>query len=252
MHQRLLCSIMRSLFLLFLAFLCVSTAVQAGVVIGGTRVIYGEKESGKQTGVSLLLRNNSDFTWLLKSRITSGGVWPGAVKSNEKSPFIITPPLFALKGGRESAVRIIKMHDAMPQDRESLFTLTIASIPSGKMSGNSVQIAVRSQLKLLYRPASLKGNVKDAYQKLRWKRGYNRLIIENPTPFYVTLFDVKINGHAIRNAGMVAPFSQRETVWCQQKNAACQISWKSVNDYGGVTPAISLRASTSWGEMTTH
>ncbi|MBU9843752.1 fimbria/pilus periplasmic chaperone [Rahnella sp. FRB 231] len=240
---------MRSVCLLLLALLCVSSAARAGVVIGGTRVVYGENKSGKQSGVSLSLRNNSDYPWLIKSLVISGGVWPGTVKSNEKSPFIITPPLFVLKGGRESAVRIINLQDNLPKDRESLFTLTIASIPSGKISGNSVQIAVRSQLKLLYRPASLKGNVKEAYKKLRWKRTAKRLIIENPTPYYVTLFDVQINGHPIRNAGMVAPFSKRETAWCQQKNAACPISWKSINDYGGITPAVSLRAGDTWSAI---
>lgn len=56
----------------------------------------------------------------------------------------------------------------LPADRESLFTLSIAAIPSGKPEANRVQMAFRSALKLLYRPEGLAGNPQQAYRHLIW------------------------------------------------------------------------------------
>ncbi|CAM3997177.1 fimbria/pilus periplasmic chaperone [Rahnella bruchi] len=223
---------MRKIFLAGLIILLASPVVNAGVVIGGTRVIYG----GKQKSVALTLRNNSDSPWLIKSRITPGGSWSGASVRPALNPFIITPPLFVIKAGRESEIRVIKSAEKLPDDRESLFTLSVATIPSGKTDNNNVQIAIRSKLKLLYRPARLKGVAAEAYKELHWYRSGNRLKVDNPTPYFVTLFDLQINGRKIKNAGVVPPYSIRETSWCHRQATQCHITWKSINDYGGLTP----------------
>ena len=218
-----------------LILILLGSQVQAGVIIGGTRVVYGEKNSS----VTLALRNNSPTTWLINSKIAIGGSWPGSHASVEKAPFVIAPPLFVLKAGRESTVRIIFTGPRLPGDRESLFTLSIATIPSGQVKDNSVQLAVRSQLKLFYRPAELPGLAQDAYRQLRWSRAGNQLRVENPTPYYVTIFSLQINGQKIRNAGMVAPFSFRHIRGCPQLKP-CSLRWQGINDYGRVMPAMSL------------
>lgn len=222
---------MRNLIVILLTLLCGNTWVQAGVVIGATRVVYG----AQQNSVALSLRNNSPFSWLINSKISTGGRWAGTSSGVAKAPFVITPPLFSLKAGRESTLRIIHTGGKLPQDRESLFTLSIATIPSGQPGDNSVQIAVRSRLKLFYRPAGLKGSAQNAWRKLRWSLAGNQLRVENPTPYYVTLYRLGINGRAIRDAGVVAPFSQRLTRWCQAAQP-CMIRWQSINDYGRIMP----------------
>ncbi|MFI3014249.1 fimbria/pilus periplasmic chaperone [Klebsiella aerogenes] len=221
---------MRNL-ILTLVLLCSSLWAQAGVIIGGTRVVYGEK----QNSVTVPVRNNSPFSWLINSKITAGGRWAGSTTSADKAPFVITPPLFALKAGRESSLRIIYTGAHLPRDRESLFTLSIATIPSGQHADNSVQLAVRSQLKLLYRPATLQGSAQHAYQALRWSKADGRLVVVNPTPYYVTMFKLQINGQEIRHAGMVAPFSQRQFDGCRQA-ISCTIRWQGINDYGRIMP----------------
>lgn len=221
---------MRNVILILTLLFCCA-CVRAGVIIGGTRVIYGEK----QNSVTVPLRNNSPFSWLVNSKVTIGGSWAGSTAYTGRAPFVITPPLFALKAGRESTLRIIYTGARLPADRESLFTLSIATIPAGQVTDNSVQLAVRSQLKLFYRPAALQGSAQNAYQKLLWSRTGDQLLVKNPTPYYVTIFKLQVNGLVIRNAGMVAPFSQRPVSECPQATS-CTIRWQGINDYGRVMP----------------
>jgi len=200
-----------------------SSLVQAGVVIGGTRFIYAQKSQG----LSVSVFNRSDESWLVNTKVTRGGSWPGAeTPSAAEALFIATPPLFLLNGGRDNKIRIIRAGGDMPQDRESLFTLSIAAIPSGKAVPNSLQMAIRSGMKLFYRPEGLKGNPEKAYTQLKWSRAGDQVVVENPTPYYVTLFQLNGNGQAFNDAGMVAP--------------ACQLQWQSINDYGRLMPPVSL------------
>lgn len=211
---------------------CVSA--QAGVIIGGTRVVYGEKQSS----IALSVRNNSPFAWLINSKVSTGGTWPGSHPSTDKAPFVITPPLFSLKADREGTLRIVYTGSgaSLPRDRESLFTLSIATIPAGKRQDDSVELAVRTHLKLFYRPAGLQGSAQDAWQQLRWSKRSQQLVVENPTPYYVTMFNLQFNGQPVRNAGLVAPFGQRQFNGCQQL-PQCVIHWQGINDYGRVMPA---------------
>jgi P pilus assembly chaperone PapD len=46
---------------------------------------------------------------------------------------------------------------ALPQDKESLFWLNIKAIPSASQVDNTLQIAIKTRIKLIYRPATMKG-----------------------------------------------------------------------------------------------
>ncbi|MFP2237298.1 molecular chaperone [Pseudescherichia vulneris] len=224
---------MRNIIFISLIGLTTSMCAQAGVIIGATRVVYSEQ----QKSVAVSLRNNSPFAWLINSKISTGGSWAGILPSAQKAPFVITPPLFALKAGRESTLRIMYTGAALPRGRESVFTLSIATIPSAKMQDNSVEVAIRSRLKLFYRPSDLAGSAQDAFQQLRWSKHNHQLWVENPTPYYVTLFNLQLNGHEIRHAGMVAPYSRRHINGCT-KAVQCTIRWQGINDFGRVMPVM--------------
>lgn len=222
---------MRNLVFLLLIFSCV---VQAGVVIGGTRFIFAENKKS----LSVTVKNRSPETWLISSKISAGNSWPGNENAISRDiPFAVTPPLFALHGERENSLRLVQTGDNLPNDRESLFTLSIAAIPSGKTQADSVQMAVRSSLKLFYRPSGLPGDPEQAYKALVWQQTAGGLRVENKTPYYVTLFQLRVNGKTIDNPGVVAPFSTRQTDWCKG-NARCPLFWQSINDYGRVMPVV--------------
>lgn len=218
---------------LFFILLLGGATAQAGVVIGGTRFIYTE---GRQS-VDVPVSNNSAQPWLINSKILSAQRWQGAeTPVTADMPFVVTPPLFELAAGQENTVRLIRTATPLPGDRESLFTLSVAAIPSGRGGSHSVQMAIRSALKLIYRPAKLKGDPQQAYGQLRWSRSSAGVTVQNPTPFYITLFMVRVNGQPIDDAGVVAPFASRHLTWCQRA-ANCQLQWQTLNDYGRVMPA---------------
>ncbi|ECG8590419.1 molecular chaperone [Salmonella enterica subsp. salamae] len=219
----------RKYILLGLALLAGSPVVHAGVVIGGTRFIF----DADKPGITFEVNNTASNRYLVMSKIldekgnTSGNV-----------PFVITPPLFPLNAGHSNIIRILRVGGDLPDDRESLFWLSVASIPEtqSKQPENSLQVAIRSRMKLFYRPTGLKGKEEDAYRQLVWKRTGGELSASNPTPYYVTLFNLKIGGHAIDDAGMVAPFASK-TFDFSPTGTPYNVQWQTINDYGRVMPA---------------
>lgn len=201
------------------------------MVIGGTRFIYHAAAAALSVPVS----NRSDAPWLINTYILSGGRWPGAKSEGKGAPFVVTPPLFMLSARQENTLRVVYTGEPLPADRESLFTLSIAAIPSGKPEANSVQMAFRSALKLIYRPEGLAGDPQQAYRQLVWTLTPDGVTVRNPTPYYVTLFLLRANARAEDNAGVVAPFATRQTHWCRQ-TVHCAVRWQSINDYGRVMP----------------
>ncbi|EDZ2176333.1 pili/flagellar-assembly chaperone [Salmonella enterica] len=205
---------------------------QAGVVIGGTRFIY----HAGAPALSVPVSNRSEASWLIDTHILPGGRWPGTKNEGNIMPFVVTPPLFMLSARLENSMRVVYTGAPLPADRESLFTLSIAAIPSGKPEANRVQMAFRSALKLLYRPDGLAGNPQQAYRHLIWSLTPDGATVRNPTPYYVTLFLLRANERAQDNAGVVAPFATRQTDWCRH-TVRCTVRWQSINDYGRVMPA---------------
>jgi P pilus assembly chaperone PapD len=206
----------------------------AGVVIGGTRFIYNEK----QKGITVPVRNTNSKPYLINTKITAGEDWILETgKATDVIPFMVTPPLFLLKGKAENVVHIIFTGADLPKDRESLFTLSVASIPSGKVDKNSVQMAVRSSFKLLYRPDGIKGDPQLSYTLLKWRYDGDHLLVENPTPFYVTLVNISVNGKDISGGNVISPFGVRHYDECKHANS-CQIKWQSINDYGRILQPV--------------
>lgn len=207
-----------------LFFFCVSA--KAGVVLGGTRIIY---EEGKKE-VSIPIENNGSDPYLIQS-------WIENENSSKSNGFLITPPLFRLDGDKKNVLRIFKLAEPLPGDRETLFFLNVKSIPGGAADSNTLQIAIRNRLKLIYRPTSLlKGTPESKTQNLQWAMSGNQLIVKNPTPYYHNFMSVKINGHDIdlKNKSYVAPFS--ETRFTVSGISGSSVTWKIINDYGAVGP----------------
>lgn len=222
----------RSGIVLALAGVCF--CAQASIVTGGTRFIFDSRADS----LAITLKNTDTAPWLVKSTVNKTLLWSGAVSTQNDNPFVITPPLFALADGRENTIRIIKVVDNLPADRESLYELLITAIPSGKMKNNSVQVALRSRYKLIYRPKDLPGQPEQAYQQIQWQWRQDRsLEINNATPYYVTLTSVRVNAHPENAAGVVAPFTRRSVSWCKSASQ-CNIQWRTLDDVGKELPAM--------------
>ena len=97
------------------AFLLCITAAQAGIVMGGTRVIYQE---GKREAAISVTNADPHPPYLVQS-------WVENYAEHDKArvPFIVTPPLFRLDPEQNNVLRINFIGTSLPRDRESVFWL---------------------------------------------------------------------------------------------------------------------------------
>lgn len=211
---------------LLAVLLATAGSVSAGVVVGGTRLIYdgGKKES------SLSVSNLDKTPYLIQSWVepSTGG--------SEKSPFIVTPPLFRLDGGQENVLRVVRAGGKQPTDRESLYWMNIKSIPSATTttdnSMNTLQIAVKTRIKLIFRPRGLIGTPEEQTEKLVWQRKGGYLQVMNPTPFYMNFHQVKVGEVELKGVTYVAPMSTAS--FPLPAGNSENVTWKIISDYGGV------------------
>lgn len=215
---------------------------RASVVVGGTRVVL----PAQQGEVTVRLTNDSDHPALVEAWIDTGDL--NSTPDTAHSPFLITPPLFRMDPQKDQSLRIIYTQGAqpLPADRESLFWLNVLEIPpkpSGPQTAgrNYLQFAIRSRLKLFYRPASLPGDAMKAPDKLTFKAagGSNTaLVVHNPTPYYITISKLALGtgGKTIDGAsGMVAPFGDLRLPIKgveQPPAAGTPVGFTTIDDYG--------------------
>jgi P pilus assembly chaperone PapD len=214
---------------LIVGLLAASQAATAGIIVGGTRVIYDSAKKEASVNVS-----NPEKTtpFLIQSRVEN------ATAENSKPPFIITPPLFRLDAGKENALRIVRTGGQLSEDRESLYWLNIKSIPSTeKSSANQLQISMKTRIKLIYRPAALASHAAEAYKALTFTRQGSQLTVSNPTAYHLAFYSIKVGSAEIKEAGSVAPFSSIKLPL--PAGAGSQVSWQTITDFGGIMPALS-------------
>lgn len=212
--------------LLIIAAMGFFTYAEAGVALGATRVIYpaGQKQ------VQLAVTNNDDSsTYLIQS-------WVENADGTKDNSFIITPPLFAMQGKKENTLRILDATNSkLPQDRESLFWLNVKAIPSmdkSKLSDNTLQLAIISRIKLYYRPSGLTIPPEQASEKLIFRRDAGSLILNNPTPYYLTVTELYAGLKSLENT-LVPPMGQASV--SLPADAGNNITYRTINDYGALT-----------------
>lgn len=213
--------------LFLLTALFFSVAGQAGITVGGTRLVYNADENEASISVS---NSKDSIPFLIQSWLEL------EEKSPVKVPFIVTPPLFRLDGGHENTLRVIYTGESsLPDDRESVFWLNVKSIPSmEKSQGNRLLISVKTRIKLFYRPTKLNtAQADEAWKKILFKRSGNQILVSNPTPYFISPYELKVDGQSVKNPPMVSPFGT-ETITASGHGVA----WKAINDFGGVTDEV--------------
>ena len=205
----------------------------AGVSLGGTRVILGEKDRE----ASIPVKNTGTSPYVVQA-------WIDAGEGKNKTPLLVTPPLSRLDPGMENILRIMRVAGELPADRESVFWLNVKEIPEKSNEENVLQIAVRSRIKLFYRPSKLVGKSNESRGQLKWAvsagaEGQGAVLkVGNPTPYHVTFAALSINsGQQLINADMLLPFSETTYPLSAVKTPqAIQVNFTTINDYGGETP----------------
>ena len=222
---------------LTVASLCAAIAApaHAAVLLGGTRVILNEKDRE----ASISMKNEGKAPYVVQA-------WLDAGEGKNKTPFLITPPLSRLDPGMENLLRIMRVSsNDLPADRESVFWLNVKEIPEKAEGENVLQIAVRTRIKLYYRPAALRGgDASLARNSLKWAvaAGANGqgavLKVVNPTPYHVTFtgFRINKNQQEIRTEMLPPMAEQSYPLKAIKTPQAITVTYTTINDYGGETP----------------
>ncbi|UAN31897.1 fimbria/pilus periplasmic chaperone [Enterobacter sp. JBIWA005] len=212
--------------------LCSSAVYAGGVGLGATRMVY----SSATSQAMMQVRNtHPDATFLIQS-------WMENEKGERTNDFVITPPLYVMKPASESAVKIMFNGKALPEDRETLYWMTVKAIPQQAKSGsgNTLQFASANRIKVFYRPEGLSENPAEAWKKLAGVYRAGKVTLSNPTPYYLTTINVKIDGMPVQPV-MVPP--KGSVTLAETFSHAGSMSYQTINDYGAWTPAT--RASLS-------
>jgi len=213
--------------LALVTFLYTSPSI-SGVVIGGTRLIFDSDK--KDSSINLV--NEDKTTYLIQSWIENED------GSRKNAPFIITPPLFRLNAEENNVLRVIKVGRFNSDKEEKLFWINIKSIPSTTeelMKSNSLQIAIKTRIKLIYRPVSF-GATKpeDVAQLIKWSLDEGYLKVTNPTSFYMNFNSINYNGLEIKNSQYVSPNSTATYKLPDNASKHGPLKWSLINDYGGI------------------
>lgn len=216
-------SVMRNRVIAGLLLAACSSCVNAGIVVSGTRVIF----NGAKKEAAINVSNPDQIPYLIQSWIEP------PTGSTEKAPFIITPPLFRLDKGQQNTVRIVRK-GSMPEDKESLYWIDIKGIPSAPRRENTLQIAVKTRFKLIYRPASLVDvSLEDQAGKLVWQKMGSHIQVKNPTPYVINFNVITVNGKEVDDVSYVLPGTT--ATFALPANAANgDVTFKIINDYGGI------------------
>ncbi|AWI99282.1 outer membrane usher protein [Escherichia coli] len=210
-------------------------AGKGGIGLAATRLVYSEGEEQ----ISLGVRNTSpDVPYLIQS-------WVMTPDNKKSADFIITPPLFVLNPANENLLRIMYIGAPLAKDRETLFFTSVRAVPSTtkRKEGNTLKIATQSVIKLFWRPKGLAYPLGEAPAKLRCTSSADMVTVSNPTPYFITLTDLKIGGKVVKNQ-MISPFDKYQLnsgvnlgPWRLRNNSTWSRSsgqtaeWKNLSSY---------------------
>lgn len=220
--------LIRNFLIVVIASAVLMTPALASIVITGTRVIY--PSDAKE--VSVKLNNAGKQPVLIQSWIDRGDA--DAKPESIKVPFILTPPINRVEASKGQTLRISYTGEVLPTDKESVFWLNVLEIPAKnqvRTADNYLQMAFRSRIKFFYRPVGLQGDANDAANVVSWTGKGSSLLANNPTPYYVSLVTLSVNGRKIEGS-MIAPYSTLSVKL--PGNAGNKITGEYVNDYGAI------------------
>lgn len=218
--------------------LSVVTPVHAGIVIYGTRVIY----PAEKNEITLQLMNQEQNASLVQAWIDDGNT--SLPPEKIQVPFLLTPPVVRVPGNSGQQLKIKKMPNTLPKNKESLFYLNVLDIPPNNPANagkNVIKFAMQNRIKLFYRPSGIAPVNSATFKKIVLVRNGKSFIIKNDNANWVTVAEIKVGSVKINDKSvMVAPFSS-EPVMVKSSNAN-QYKLTIINDYGSfISDSVSLK-----------
>jgi P pilus assembly protein, chaperone PapD len=221
------------------AMLC-SGLAQAGIVIQGSRVVYPAKDRE----VTVKMANMADEPSLVQAWVDKGNAELRPEQAD--GPFLVTPPITRVEGNKGQTLRLVYTgDDAVGKKQETVFWLNVLDVPPmpKDKDANFLQVAVRSRLKIFYRPDGLPGNPTRAAEELKWSATPSGVRVRNDSAFNVSLSSIQVEmaGKPLsvkpENVKMVAPGTSMDFPvqgLAGAPAAGSKLTYEWVSDYGAV------------------
>jgi len=249
---------MRSKFFLTVLMCACPMLAQADLVIQGTRVIYDDTRSE----ITVPIRQAGIDPKLVQIWLDAGD--DSIAPDEQDIPFLVTPTVTRMDPNVGQTVRILRVRDGLPQDRESLFWFNTLEVPPSpteliEAGENFLQFASRIRLKFFYRPKGLQPAPERAHGLLRFvlsperdPDGRMQVRVHNGSPYHITFHELSLRPAAGEDAPvlaelvpgnwMVAPKDELvllvqppdDATATPHLPAGTQVVFTIINDYGGV------------------
>lgn len=217
------------------------SGVHAQTQVHGTRIIYPADERE----VTVAIDNVGKTPRLLQVWVDSGD--DRSTADTAVAPFLLTPPMSRVEAGKGQSFRLMFTGGELPQDRESVFWFNVLEVPpkpEAKLeeSVNYLQFAVRTRLKIFYRPKGLAGDPLSALDTLAWRvvqeGGKLSLECTNPSPYNVSIANIQFKGAApVKSStppGGMCPAKGSERIAVPGEGSSSgYVIYNAINDYGG-------------------
>lgn len=213
-------------------------AAEAALTINATRIIH----TSDSRSSSVLVANPTNRPFAVQT-------WVNTLEDDTLTavPLMPTPVLFRLDAGKEQMVQINNLPNTLPQDRESLFFFNVQEIPQQVEVPNSLNIAMRTRIKLFYRPSQLSEAPESQLERLSWSLRQHddglHLVVNNPTPFHYTFDQLQVSGAGQSekpNAqAMAMPFAEQSyRLTSIRPQSGLHVTFNTINDYGVGTAVV--------------
>lgn len=219
-----------------LAAVLAAPVANAAVTLQGTRIVH---DASKGRDVTVRASNTGDQPAMTQVWIDAGD--SHARPEQVRTPFRLTPAEPRLMQPQQGqAYRITyaprPTEPALPTDRESVLYFNLLDIPpkpSDSNGRNLLQFAVRTRVKLFYRPPGLAGQARDAAAALVWRAAPGDVLeVHNPSAYHVTLSRLTLPDGGQVEVDMLAPGERQQLPLPAGSTAPASVSFQWLDDYG--------------------
>ena len=229
------------------SILLAALSAHASVIIVGTRVIY---PAGTRDG-SVRLLNRGERPALIQAWLDRGD--PKSTPDTVSVPFSLNPTLARIDPDRGQVLRLIYTGEPLPQDKESVFWLNVLEVPpkpSDADGTNLLQFALRTRIKVFYRPKGFKDSYAEAARSLQWQLLRNgdgwSVVARNTSPYFISFGSLSLRadaqaGDALATAqgGMVGPGETQRFEFANVRpgialGGQVLLRYAAIDDYGAL------------------
>jgi len=218
-------------------FSCAVPAL-AAVVIEGTRIVYNES----QREVNVKLGNiDEKVGTLVQIWIDEDNL--DATPNTAGVPFILNPPLAKIGPGKKQQVRMVYIGENENLKQEKLYWFNMLEVPPKSNEPSSLSFAVRTRVKLFFRPKAMNGIAHNAPENTVWRWTSTKEPFEieahNTSLFHISMPSVFLEGTPtpieLSRGTMIAPnerYRFKVEGLTTPPDSTMKIRHSSLNDFG--------------------